>query len=378
MNIVLLAENHHNTLGLIWSAGTAGHVVYLVMKKVQVNYVNKSKYVKKVIYIDSDEEALQVVKELCNHIEKPLLVASSEESAALIDAHYEELQCYCYTEGGGKNFAIQRYRTKSEANILAEAVGFKIPRSWNVDYDLRHNLPADLTYPIIVKSDNSGEGWKNALKPCYNETELQMHLQSLSESLFPLQLQQFIEKEYEMLFLGCALDGGKMVYAPVGHRKIRHYPTVYGIGSYSESFFTDEDVKVKNLVNKAQCFMQKINYTGLFSVEFVYSKGQYYYLETNLRNDGTSILSTMCGYNLLDMLCKYFTSESIELSKVQYVPRHYMHFVCDSHHIFRGNVSVCTWLKQLCGAGVYPYFYFRDMKPTIYYFFDLIYHKFER
>lgn len=378
MNVIILAENHYNALGLIWSAGIAKHTIYLILKEEHINFVDKSKYIREVYYIKNNDDVLPIIKTVAKGIDKPLLVVSTEDYAAIVDSNFEELQYYCFTEGGGYNNSIQRYRTKSTANSVAASVGFELPKCWNIGYKKTQNLPKDIVYPVIVKSDNSEEGWKEALKTCYNEPELIEHLKLLPSSLFPLQIQQFINKEYEMLYMGCSLDGGKEVYAPVGHKKIRHYPTEYSLGSYTVSFLTSEDKNVRRLVDMSKQFLRKINYTGLFSSEFVYSKGHYYYLETNLRNDGTSILSTICGYNLLDMLCRFFSSEKIDLSSMLYKSKHYMHFVCDYHHIVRGNVSATTWLKQLITAGAYPYFYSRDIKPTIYYLIRLVHNKFKK
>lgn len=370
MNVIILAENHHNTLGLIRSIGECGHRIFLILKHQSIDFVSKSTYVSKVYYLHNINEICSIVKKISDENTRPVLIVSSEEYGEYVDSHYEELSKFCYTEGGEKNNTIQPFREKSIANQLALKVGFTLPRNWVINK--KGDIPKDIVFPVLVKADKSVTGWKSVMKKCDTLEEFTTHLNSLSLDFFPLQVQEFITKEYEMLFLGCSLDRGKIIIAPIGHKKERHYPTIYGLGSYSASFETTKDKRVQELVNKAQAFLQEIKYTGLFSAEFIYAKGNYYFLEINLRNDATSILSTRCGCNLPAILCDYLSGNDWKQHLHKYQPRHYMHITADIHHVLHGKVSALIWLKELYKAGAYSYFDKKDWKPFVYYLWSKI------
>ena len=55
MNTIVFGSNHNNTLGLVWSLGEAGHNVYLILLDSRINYVDKTRYVKNCVYVDSYE-----------------------------------------------------------------------------------------------------------------------------------------------------------------------------------------------------------------------------------------------------------------------------------------------------------------------------------
>lgn len=378
MNVIILADNHHNALGLVRSAGISGLNVYVILNSISCNFLDKSKYIKKCIYIHDEREILPAILELTKVIERPLLLSSSEEYAAFVDRNVESLSAYCYVEGGKHNNSIQKYRSKTIANKLACEVGFDVPVCFEVDYTNRRNIPTDIKFPLIVKTSNSVPGWKDAMKTCHDLTALKSHIENLDEALFPLVVQQFIEKDYEMLYVGCSLDAGNTVIAPVGHRKIRHYPNINGLGSYSESFYTGDDKDVSKLIEMSRQFLAKIQYTGMFSTEFVVAQGHYYFLETNLRNDATSIISTRCGFNLVSLFCDYISGKKVTINKNDYKPRHYMNIVSDIHHMLNGRISPFKWLWQLITAGAYPYLYVSDIKPSFYYVYYLIKNKFTK
>lgn len=376
MNVILLAENHYNALGLVRSLGEANHTIFLILKKCKINFVSKSRYITSCYYINNVSELKELLVSLYSHIaSKPVLVVSTEEYADFVDANYSFLQNFCYTEGGGFDNSLVQYRKKSYANHLAKKCGLTIPQSWML-YN-RNELSQEFSFPVLVKADKSVKGWKNAMKKCNDKLELQHHLNSLDDSLFPLQVQQYVEKEYEMMIQGVSLNGGSQVYIPVGHRKIRFYPTEYSLGSYSESFLVSDNLDTRYLSECIESFVKSIHYTGLFSAEFLYSKGIYYFLETNLRNDATSIVSTRCGYNLVDTLCNSFLGKFTAFQYVKYKKSFYMYIIADFHHVLSGKISLKRWIHQLMLVRAFSYFDKSDIVPFFYYLLSVIISKFK-
>lgn len=378
MNVIVLGESHHNTLGLIRSLGEAGHKVFLILKKKCFDFVDKSKYLTKTFYVDKLEEILPIIENISSDIEsKPALFATTEEFAEYEDKYYDDLAKLCFCEGGGESNSLSGIRCKEAMNSLAEKCGLNVPKTFIVNS--KDAIPDGIDYPVIVKSSYSVNGWKNAMTICRSQEELDDHILALDNSFFPLLVQRYIQKDYETMILGCSVKGGQDVVSPVGHRKIRFYPTEYSLGSYSQSFLTSSDIEVKVLTEKVTTFLRQITYTGLFSAEFVHCDGKYYFLEVNLRNDATSIISTRCNFNLPDILCKYYSSGEVITPDIDiYRERHYMNIVADIHHAVSGKINFFKWLGQLRNAGAYAYFDRKDIKPFVYYLTGIVKSKLRR
>lgn len=378
MDVIVLGESHRNTLGLIRSLGEAGHNVFLIRKKNTFDFADKSKYLTKTLYIENLTEVLSIIESLAAETKsKPVLFAATEEFAEYEDKHYDDLAKFCFCEGAGKSNSLNDIRCKEAMNYLAEKCGLNVPKTFIVNS--KDAIPDSIDFPVIVKSSYSVNGWKNAMKMCRSQEELYEHISALDNGFFPLLAQQYIHKDYEMLFLGCSINGGQEVVSPVGHRKIRFYPTEYSLGSYSRSFLTSSDEEVKELTEKVTTFLKQIAYTGLFSAEFVHCDGKYYFLEVNLRNDATGIISTRCNFNLPDILCRYYSSgEVITPDVATYRERHYMDIVADIHHVVSGKINFFKWLCQLHDAGAYAYFDRKDIKPFVYYLTGIVKSKLRR
>lgn len=378
MNTIVLGENHYNTLGLVRSLGEGDHKVFLILKRSHSNFVNKSKYIEQTFCIDNQDEILTAILKIYNKCnDKPALFVASEEFADYVNEFYDTLSKYCNCEGGGKSNSLNSIRSKDAMNSLALRCGLVIPQTSILEYE--QSIPINLKYPVIVKSSVSVIDWKKAMKKCENFEDLKSHISSLKKDYFPILIQQFIKKDHEMMILGCSINGGETVLCPVGHKKIRYYPNEYGLGSYSKSFLTDSDICVRPLVEKIKIFLSHINYSGLFSAEFVHIDNQYYFLEVNLRNDATSIMSTRCGFNLPDIMCRYYSFGKIKINELTaYKERYYMNIIADLYNVKSGNISFAKWIKQLCGAGAYAYFDGKDPIPFIFYMYKILKFKINR
>ena len=179
------------------------------------------------------------------------------------------------------------------------------------------------------------------------------------------------------MLLGCALFNSDDVFIPVAQHKIRFYPTVYSAGSYSYSVEVKSDKNLKILAEKVKLYLNKINYSGMFSAEFLFSKGIYYFLEVNLRNDATMMLSTRSGFNLPHYLCLSCENKKVYYDKYTFKKVYFMDTLLDFRHVFKRNINVFIWLKQFFYSYSY-YFDKKDMKPAFYYLFSIVRNKFSK
>ena len=372
MNAIVFGTNHNNTLGLVWSLHEANHHIVLLLKEKGKGYVSASRYVEKIYHCVDDNKLVDTIKQISNSLnEKPVVFVSGDAEATILNDHYQELSPFCFFEGGKSDGSINKYRDKDTGNELAKKCGFALPK--NVVLETVQELSEiQIQYPIFIKANNSIHGGKVAMKKCDTQQEAKLFVESMPDDYFPLQVQEFIDKEYEIMILGCSLYGGKKVICPVANRKIRQYPKHVGLGSYSESIAVKSQTALMGLGAKISQYLKEIEYTGLFSAEFLFSKGIYYFLEINLRNDGTSWLSTCSGYNLPDMVCRSFVDNNVNDENCSFTKRHYMNVLADFHFVRSGDVGMIDWLKQFNKNTCYSHYNPKDKHPAFAYYLGII------
>ncbi len=377
MDVIVVGFNHHNALGLIRSLGEKGHSVHLLLMRSGFNFVNKSLYIKSCYVLESFEKIIPFVKTIakgCNS--KPLLLVAGDEEATYTNFHFEELSRYCFVEGAYKDGDIAVYHNKFTSNELAKDFGFLIPKTWSLNN--KQFIPKDLNYPILIKAGDSVRGGKGVLKKCFSKEDLENVLKQIPASFFPLQAQEYVHKDYEIIILGCSLNHGEQVFCPVAERKLRYYPQEFQTTAYTESLLISENKDLFDISNRISKMIKSLGYTGLFSVELIYSNHQYYFLETNFRNDGTGYLATVCGFNMPDMLCKSFNGSEVSLKLDDYRPCHYVNVIADGMNVIHRRVSIITWIKQVKNAMCYSHYSKNDKKPLLYAVLALFLNKMKR
>lgn len=377
IDVIILGYNHHNALGLIRSLGEKGCRVHLLLLKSGLNFVNKSSYLCSWALLSSFDEVLQRVRKIADRCDrKPVLLVAGDGEATFVNQHFEEISKVCFVEGAYHDGDVVVYNNKFRSNELAKKFGFLIPKTWIVEN--AESIPDSLVFPLLVKAGESIRGGKSVLKKCDNIEELKTVLSSMPKNVFPLQVQEYINKDYEVIILGCSLNHGKEVICPVAERKLRYYPREYQTTAYTESLFIEDDPELVEITERIKEMIRKVGYTGMFSVELISARGKYYFLETNFRNDGTGYLATVCGYNLPYFLVQSFYGEKTDLSNYHYVPCHYVNVIADGMNVVHRKVPLFTWIKQLRQAKCYSHYSHNDKRPLLYAIIALFVNKMRR
>lgn len=373
MNVIILGENHNNTLSLLRSLGEEGHYIVLLLHTMKYNYAHKSKYVKKYIFVEQKDDIIKIIKETAVTLSsKPALFTSDDHDAALIEDNRQELSNFCFCEGGCSENNINCYRNKDFSNKLAEELGFLIPKNIVLDNPEGFTLQ-QIQFPVMLKANNSIHGGKEVQEICNDKDTLIRTLKRLPKNSYPVQVQEFIDKEYEIMLQGCSCNGGNTIYCEVANRRIRVYPFIYGGCSYGRGIEIETDENLKELRSKVIEYLRRVGYSGQFSAEFLYYRGKYYFLEVNLRNDGTSYLSTKCGFNLPHFYCQNLVSEALTLQIDScFKETYYMNAIFDVHYVIARKLSFFTWIRQVLGSKCHSHFNVRDMRPYLYYINSII------
>lgn len=189
---------------------------------------------------------------------------------------------------------------------------------------------------------------------CNNIAELKALINLNIEYL----IQEFIHKEYELDIIGLSYNSGKDVYIPAAVRKIRD-----DLKRQSAYFRLDDPNAYPNLnISALKSLIKDMHYEGIFSIEVLYSKGKYYFLEVNLRNDACAWIYTAAGFNYPHLWALYGDGQLNDknLSSIKGHTPMYLMGQEDIYNLLEGKVSLKQWLKDLFKTDTFFIAYLTD------------------
>ncbi len=347
-NIIVIGSDHHNTLGVVESLGMAGISPYVVIVSrvlEKTSFVLKSKYCKDSGFTTTYDGLLDLLRRQFGNPDdgrRYIVITTNDQTASLLDNHLDELSKFLILPGTGKQGELEYWMDKLNMIKVAEAVGMNVPRTLTVK---RGDTVDDFVFPCITKSISTLKGAKSNLHICCNIDELNRVL-SKQTQYEEVQVQQFIDKDFEFQFIGCSINGGEDVIIPGRTHIVR--PNGYDNNFHKHYILND--TSFDKVLSQTKDFIRQTNYSGLFSVEFIRDKsGVDYFLEMNFRNDGGAICVTASGTNLpyLWYLSQVdentFRQEllSSTFTTVIYTPVvHYFYFMAN------GELSFREWLRN--------------------------------
>lgn len=353
--VIVVGNNHHNTLGVLRSLGERGIKPELIITDDTLKFVTTCKYVGSIYTIHKAEEVVLILQSLKQSGAMPIVICCDDKSIAEIDKHYDELSKYFHLPNAGQQGRINFLMSKLEQQKLANKAGLLSPRTWRVYGNT--TLPTDVVYPCIVKTDSSIDGGKIDIKVCYNRDELQSNTSRSVEYI----IQEYIEKEYELNVVACSLNNGKDIVVPGVIHKIREYPAKGGSSSFSVLKNCNEYPHLP--LDGIKRMLELTQYEGLFSIEFVCKDGLCYFLEVNFRNDGNGYVPTSAGCNLHYIWCCHKSGVAVEDFSV-HTPHYFMADVRDILHVIKDKqLKVGEWLNDFRRTDCFLLYNRRDSKP---------------
>ena len=306
-NIIILGSNPASRLALIRAVGVVEGCQVII-----VNMVSQlpekpyrtidaySKYVDRVLYakkFDAEGLADLLLKHCCGKNARPILMSIDDDSACLVDTIQDRLRGkFYYSHIQHQAGAIARLMDKQAQKELAKQFGFSVAKSWPIDIkDGKYEALESVTFPCYVKGRLSYHSAKQYQKRCDSRQELEQWLKVVANNNpSPLLVEEFIEIEKEYGIIGYCdtkkvilpgivelLDGGHG-----GHKGVSAFGRVNDFG-------LNEDVKPK-----VEQMMRHIQLTGMFNIDFVESKGQWYFVELNIRYAAYGYAVCKAGVNL--------------------------------------------------------------------------------
>lgn len=363
-NVIVIGSDHHNTLGVVESLGMAGvnpFVIIVSQNIVPNSFVLKSKYCKNSGISTTYDKLIDLLHERFDKsgTEKQIVIATNDQAASLIDNHYDELSTFLTLPGTGKQGELEYWMNKLNMIHLAEKVGMNVPKTVTVK---KGETLSDFVFPCITKSISTLKGAKTNIHICSDIKELNTVL-SRQSKYSEIQVQQFIDKDFEFQFIGCSIDAGKKIIIPGRTHIVR--PKGYDNTFHQE--YVDLDSSFDTVLSQAKSFISQTHYSGLFSIEFIRDKkGVDYFLEMNFRNDGNAICVTASGTNLpyLWYLSHHDKSQlETEFARSTFRPVVLTPFIHYLFNMIQGEVTFGEWLKNNFRTTQFAAYFKQDTAP---------------
>lgn len=351
LRIIIVGATHHNTLGLIRCIGRAGLRADLILIDRLLSYVAKSKYLDNIYLINSENQLVDILlAKYADCQSKVIILPCSDLSASILDENFNLLKNRFIFPNAGKQGRLTRFMNKHLQAELALEVGFLTPQSFELD-KIR-------SYPCLLKPAESINGGKN-IQICNNEQELPEAIKCFNGDT-KLLAQEYLRKDGEIVLLGFSVNGEVSIPGVViKHRDFK------GSTLYSE--VKSADYVDSSLIESAKVLIGKMNYEGLFGIEFILKDGKYYFIEANLRADATTYSLAIAGVNLPQLYISAI-AEGSKLPAAYHVSE--IHSIVEfndmKHRRDVGGISIRKWLREYLSAECKYYFSFSDLKPFFY------------
>lgn len=358
-DFIIFGAGNYNSLGVLHAVTEVNKSAFiLIVGKGKDwkngNIIGYSKFAKNNIKeVDSPKDGVNwLIENKNDFIKGTIIYPTGDLEERELDLNYNSLAGSfifpnCATQG-----MVSLLMDKKIQIELAEKSGIRVLQSQYTNSEIFSF--ESVTFPCMVKPLNSTSGSKGDMHVCYNRKELEKALKN-SRQTKDFIVQQYIENESDLLFLGIALTD-KNVIIPALVKK----PGVSPTGEYTHAIVTTD---VESHLQQKECvlnFIKSLNYTGPFSIEFGFAKGKNYFFEINLRNDGTSHYPLQAGVNI--PMIYYDSIRGIENKISNCIVQYDMiDEVADLKRVLSQKISFANWIKSLKNAGSYRYYHTSDV-----------------
>lgn len=348
--VIIWGADDFNTLGLLRQLNRPEINLFFLVRG-EYSYASKSKYCTKSHSTKNLDEGLSYLLEMFSkETYKPIIIASGDGVITYIDQHRSVLEAYFILPGTSQSGLIEKYVDKSNMVGLAKKHGFLCPDSqcvkWNSDI-------SDVKYPCIIKPSHEQPGLYNEFKfqICRNAKGLKKVLSNVRKSSEFI-LQQYIEKEQDLLVYGARLRNGETILAGAFIRD-----RWADSGSSSHGYLIDSIPDGAN-VEGIHTFLSSIDYYGPFSFEYGLVGDKAYFFEVNLRNDGTSHYFYQAGANI--PLAYVYSCVGQDYSSIPIKVRSYAQFFIDEEfdieNVFHKRIHYKQYKSEKAQATIFKYY----------------------
>lgn len=349
VDFILFGAGNYNTLGVLHQLGEIGvDPLLLIVGKARDrkygNLIGYSKFARQIVEVATENEGLEWLLDHKDAFgEQTIVYPTSDTAERLLDSNLDTLCPKFRFPNAGSQGSVTRLMDKKLQTEIALESGLPIIKS---QYSNATDFSFDnVEYPCMVKPLNSTEGSKGDMRVCHDEAKLKEALADASETKNFI-VQKYIENEADRLFLGMAFSTGE-VWIPAVVVK----PGVSARGEYTHAIISTDVYKYLPELHEVKRFVGKLCYQGPFSIEFGHEKGQNYFFEINLRNDGTSHYPLNAGINIAEAYINDSSSFPENMMEYEMIDE-----VGDLRRVLGRELSLSQWVRSFSKAGSYRYY----------------------
>lgn len=359
---IVFGEEHYNPLGVIRSLGEQGIKPIGIFIKNKIQFASKSKYLRKVHYVENREQGFDVLMKIYSNCKKkPFIYVCDDTTVQLLDNNYDKLKEHFFFFNAGSSGKISEYLNKQTIGNLALKHGLNFLNSMVVK---NGQVPEGIEYPVITKAiDSTVGGWKNDMFICKNETELKEVFPKIKSQ--NVMIQRYIVKKNEYCLEGFSCNKGNDVFISI--ESIYNYRLPMSYSPY---------MTVNNFRNKNNVFLglnkmfEEIGFEGIFEIEFLEANdGTLYFGEINFRNSTWSYASTCARMNLPMLWAKSMLENKIPDNCLVKIPEPgfvAMVEVTDfKERVINRKYPLHKWLFDLRKCKCRYYIGKRDLRPVL-------------
>lgn len=370
-DVIVIGADHYNTLWLVRSLGIGGFnpIVIVVGAHCGRSFVSKSKYCKQCYHIKSIDDIVATLLSF-QFSERIVIFTSGDPYAVVIDKNYNQLsQKYILQGCNNREGELVYWMDKDNMLAMAKECGLSIPYTRKLDLSEDIDF-SEIPYPCLIKPEISAESTKNTFRICQNIEELRHSISEVRGDCKNVILQEFIQPDFECLLYGVSTE--IEVFLPGALHKIHTCSDTNNLGMMTYSYLSPDIPSQIGDIKKLKDFVKKMGYHGVFSVEFMITRNKAYFLEINLRNDGTCYITTQAGVNIPAI----WAASSYGLATNNY------HKVFNRERTYGMNeinyfkytmkkVGIIQTIKDVCKAKAFSLYNANDLRP---FFYKFIYH----
>ena len=357
--VIIWGADDYNPLGLFRQIQGYAEIVFIRDGGSKL-CASKSKYCKILHKANSLEEGMRcLLDNYSNEQNKPFLITSSDLIAEYVDQHKDLLEQHFYITGTKEKGLLTRVLDKNLMGQIAQRIGFDVPASRECKWD---SYIDDVTFPCLLKPDKNRVDHQKEFKTkiCFSREELESTLKAVEkDSVFVLQ--DYVNKIADALIYGCRTLSGEVIIAGV------NWKTRWDSGGNGSFGYTTGIIPETINIDLIEKCLSEIDYSGLFSFEYAMTQDKAYFLEFNLRNDGTSHYFHQAGVDIpmiwiLDTLGMDYSGfqQRVEGQKI------FMAIYDDFSNVREGKLSYKEWRKNRKEAEIFRYYDKNDKKPYYY------------
>lgn len=359
MDVILFGADTYNTLGALRSLRAKKINIFLILvSKKKINYILFSKFLQTYIIVQSEQEGINyLIKN--QSLNKTVILPTSDKSVSLLDKHFDILHgSYIFPTNGGQG-GLTQLMDKEKMLDYASSVGLDVPLT--IRYSKEDQLPDNLVFPCMIKPVNSMLGSKKEMSKCVNKEEVKQAIDKAKQSK-EFVIQEYIEKEYDILIIGARFFSNDKVFIPAVLKKERWY----GLGDDGSMGILTTDVEKYIDIKVVETLIKKTNYYGPFSIEFGVMKQKLYFYEINFRNDGTSHYFNALNINIPYMWVLDAYGHHIDINQKLSSKEHlFIDEFGDYLNIVTNRLPINKWYRNFRQATVFKYYYRGDLKPFL-------------